>query len=639
MSRASQLHARPDWRKVRISFPQSFDQHPKRSSVTETSRRIRILAAAFLSAFLPFAAAAHAAEPQHAIAMHGEPALPTGFTHLPYANPDAPKGGRISYGMVGSFDSLNPFIVKGTAARALWDEEWGNNLWESLMVRNRDEPFTLYGLLAESVTVPEDRAWVEFAIRPEAKWADGEPVTAEDVVFSFDLLKENGRPKGWYKRVASVEATGERTVRFTFTEDADREIPLIVGLSPIFPEHAVTSEDFAKSSLDPVMGSGPYAVSEVRPGTSVTLKKRADYWGKDLAVKRGFDNFDEIRIEYFRDSNTHFEAFKKGIFDYQPESDPSRWETGYRFPAVEDGRVKLEAFKTGIPKGMNGFIFNTRRPVFSDRRVREALTYFLDFEWMNQNLFLGAYKRTSSFFEGSELSAVGRPASDEEERLLAPYPDAVLPSVMDGSWRPPQSDGSGRDRANLRKGLMLLQEAGYERQGDRLVDTKTGQPLSFQILVMSREDERLSLSYVNVLKLVGIGVNVRQVDASQYWERLKSFDFDMIRFNYAFASLSPGTEQNFRWSSGAAQTEGSFNFAGASSPAIDAMITALLSAKDRENFVAAVRALDRVLISGFYVVPLFHAPAEWVAYWTRLAHPEKSSLYGAEPTTWWERRP
>ncbi|WP_034491975.1 extracellular solute-binding protein [Afifella pfennigii] len=570
--------------------------------------------------------------------MHGAPALPPDFEHLPYANAQAPQGGRISYGMVGSFDSLNPFIIKGTAPRALWDEDWGNNLWESLMVRNRDEPFTLYGLLAESVTVPEDRSFVEFTLRPEARWADGEKVTPEDVVFSYELLKENGRPKGWYKRVASVEVTGERQVRFTFTEDADREIPLIVALSPIFPKHAVSAESFSQSSLEPLLGSGPYEVAEVRPGTSITLRKRDDYWGADLPVKRGFDNFEEIRLEYFRDANTHFEAFKKGIFDYHPEGDPGRWESGYQFPAVEEGRVKLEAFQTGVPKGMNAFIFNTRRQVFADPKVREALTYFLDFEWLNENLFLGAYARTASFFEGSELSAVGRPASREEERLLAPYRDAVVPSVMDGSYQPPQSDGSGRDRANLRQGLTLLQEAGYRREGDRLVNEKTGAPLAFEILVMSREDERLALSYKSVLELVGIVVNVRQVDASQYWERLKSFDFDMIRFNYAFASLSPGSEQNFRWSSAAAEQQGSFNFAGAANPAIDAMIKALLSAKHRESFVAAVRALDRVLISGFYVVPLFHAPAEWVAYWTRLAHPKESSLYGAEPTSWWARR-
>ncbi|WP_409976937.1 extracellular solute-binding protein [Afifella sp. JA880] len=597
--------------------------------------RLTSALAALLLGFVASILPASAQESQHGIAMHGDPKLPADFDHLPYANPEAPQGGRIAYAMVGSFDSLNPFILKGTAPRALWDDEWGNNLWESLMVRNRDEPFSLYGLLAESVTVPDDRSWISFSIHPQAKWADGEPVTAEDVVYSFNLLKDHGRPKTWYARVADVTAEGERTVRFTFDDGASRELPLLVALQPIFPKHAVSEDEFSRSSLTPLMGSGPYEVAETRPGTSIILKKRNDYWGEDLPVKRGFDNFDEIRLEYFRDTNTYFEAFKKGLFDYHREKDPSRWQTGYRFPAVEQGLVKLEKFDTGIPKGMNGFFMNTRKPVFADKRVRQALGYFLDFKWLNENLFLGAYDRTASYFEGSELSAIGRPASEEEKKLLAPYPDAVLPSVMDGSYRPPEGDGSGRDRDNFRKGLALLKEAGWVRQGGKIVNEKTGEPFAFEILVMTREDERLALAYQNALALVGISANVRQVDASQYWERLKSFDFDMIRYNLAFASLSPGSEQSFRWSSAAAESPGSFNFSGASDPAIDAMIQSLLSVRDRETFVAAVRALDRVLISGFYVVPLFHAPAEWVAYWNRLSHPSHGSLYGPEPTTWW----
>jgi peptide/nickel transport system substrate-binding protein len=576
------------------------------------------------------------AEPRHGIAMHGEPALPPDFEHLPYANPDAPQGGRIGYGNIGSFDSLNPFIVRGTAPRALWDNSWGNNVWESLLARNRDEPFSLYGLLAETVETPPDRSWVEFTLRPEARFSDGRPVTAEDVIFSAELLREKGRPnyRSYYANVERMEKAGERGVRFTFREDADREQPLLIGLMPILPKHGTDPETFDKTSFSPPFGSGPYLVERVEPGSRIVLRKDADYWGRDLPIKRGFDNFDEIRVEYFRDANAYFEAFKKGLFDINPEGDPARWATGYDFPAVQDARVVLDAFPTGTPSGMNGFVLNTRRPVFQDPLVRQALGYFFDFEWINQNLYHGLYERTGSYFDGSELSALGRAAGERERELLAPYPDAVRADVMEGAWQPPESDGSGRDRANLRKGLQLLAEAGYERQAGRLVHKETGLPLAFEILVQTREQERLALSFERTLELAGIAVSVRQVDSAQYEERRKSFDFDVVQFVYP-ASLSPGSEQYFRWSQQAAEAEGSYNLAGASRPALDAMIGAMLAATSREDFVAAVRALDRVLISGFYVVPLFHAPEQWIARWARIQHPDKGSLYGAEPTTWW----
>jgi peptide/nickel transport system substrate-binding protein len=367
----------------------------------------------------------------------------------------------------------------------------------------------------------------------------------------------------------------------------------------------------------------------------VTLTRDPDYWGRDQPAKRGFDNFDQVKIEYFRDANTLFEAFKRGLYDLNLEADPTRWATGYAFPAVADGRVVLDEFESGTPKGMNGFVFNLRNPIFQDVRVREALGYFLDFEWINRNLYNDKYRRTGSYSEGSELSALGRPASPGERDLLAPFASEVRADVMEGTYKPPVSDGSGRDRNNLRKGVELLKEAGYEIQGRTLVNKETGEPLSFEFIARDPDEERLALAFQRALSVAGITMSVRQVDTAQYWDRvLKSRDFDMMRWLYT-ASLSPGNEQIGRWSKVDAETFGQLNFPGVSSPAIDAMIKAMLAAKTREEFIDAVRAFDRVLISGFYVVPLFHAPRTWIARWARLKHPEHTSLYGAQPMTWW----
>ncbi len=600
-------------------------------SLIPTALRLAAISAIAAPALL---IAGAAAEPVHGIAMHGEPALPADFANLPYADPDAPQGGRIAYGFVGTFDSLNPLILKGNAPRGLHDVTLGNNVFESLMMRSRAEPFTLYGLIAETVDMPDDRGWIEFHLNAAARFSDNAPITADDVIFSFELLQDKGRPKGWYKKVASLEKTGERSVRFTFTDDADREIPLIVGLMPVLPKHATDPEVFGRSGLTPLIGSGPYVFGEVKPGTRVSLKRNANYWAADLPIKRGFDNFDEIRIEYFRDANSHFQAYKKGLFDILPERNPTRLETAYTFPAAAEGRVALEPFKKGTPSGMNAFVFNTRRAPFDDPLVREALTYFLDFEWINRNLYSGRYERSGSFFEGSELSALGRPASGAEKSLLQPFPGVVRPAVMDGTYKPPVSDGSGRDRKNLRTALKMLGQAGYARKGNVLVHTGTGKPLSFEFLTTTRGQERLALGFQRTLSVAGIDMSVRQVDATQFWDRLKQYDYDMIQFFWA-ASLSPGNEQNFRWSRQSAQTPGTFNYAGANEPAIDAMIEALLAAHSREDFVTAVRALDRILMSGTYVIPLFHLPDQWIARWTRIDHPDISSLYGYEPTTWW----
>jgi peptide/nickel transport system substrate-binding protein len=591
---------------------------------------------------------ARAAEPRHAIAMHGEPALPDGFHHFVYANPDAPKGGRLVQGMVGSFESLNPYIVRGLVPQGIRGPlVSGANVIsgyvvESLMARSYDEPFTLYGLVARSIETDDARSYVTFNLDPAARFSDGQPVTAEDVLFSWRLLRDKGRPnyRFYYGKVVKAQALGPHRVRFDFAGDADRELPLILGLMAVLPKHAINPDTFEEPIHTPLIGSGPYTISKVEPGKSLTLTRNPDYWGRDLPVNRGLWNFDEVRFDYYRDVESHHEAFKRGLLDLRTESDPARWQNAYDFPAVRDGRVVKEAFPSQLPKPSSFFVFNTRRTVFSDIRVREAVALLFDFEWTNKNLFFGMYRRTASFFEGSELSARGRSADARERALLAPFPDAVRPDVLDGTWSPPVTDGSGRDRTTLRRALALLAAAGYELRGTELVDRRTGRPFTFEIMVASRSDtfdeERLARLYASNLKRAGITIRVRQVDAVQFETRRIAFDFDMIQARWD-ESLSPGNEQVFYFGSHAADQNGSRNYMGVKSAAVDALIDALIKAKDRADVVAAVRALDRVLISGFYVVPLFHPPEQWVARWTGIAHPATASIMGYVPETWWRQ--
>jgi len=591
---------------------------------------------------------ADAGEAHYAIAMHGEPALAEGFKAARYVNPDALKGGRLVEGVLGSFDSLNPFIVKGLVAQGIRSPfVSGSNIIsgyvvESLMARGYDEPFTLYGLLARTVETDDARGYVTFTLDPAARFSDGQPVTPQDVLFSWQLLRDHGRPNHrlYYGKVVRAEIIGERAIRFDLTGSNDRELPLILGLMPVLPQHAVDPATFEDTTLAPPIGSGPYVVGKVEAGKSVTLKRNPEYWGRELAINRGFWNFDEIRFDYYRDANSHHEAFKKGRFDLRTETDPGRWRTAYDFPAARDGRVITEAFTSGLPKASSFYVFNTRRPVFSDIRVREAISLLFDFEWINHNLFFDLYQRSGSYFEGSELSARGRPADPLERALLAPFPDAVRPDVLDGSWSPPVSDGSGRDRAMLRRALELLSAAGYELRGGALVEARTGSPLAFEIMVAIRNDtqdeQRLALMFASNLKRAGIAARVRLVDAVQFETRRIAFDFDMIQ-NRWDESLSPGNEQAFYWSSAAADQNGSRNYMGVKSAAIDAMIATLLQAQRRADVVAAVRALDRVLISGAYAVPLFHHSDDWVAHWTRLRHPAATSASGFLLEAWWQQ--
>lgn len=578
---------------------------------------------------------ARAAGASYALAMHGEPAWPPNFTHPTYARADAPKGGRLLQGVIGTFDSLNPFIVKGLSAQSL-----RGYVFESLLARGYDEPFTLYALLAKAVETDAARTYVSFTIDPAARFSDGRPVTADDVIFSWELLRDRGRPnyRTYYIKVAKAERVGDNNVRFDLTGADDRELPLILGLMPILPKHLIDPEKFEETSFTPPVGSGPYRVAEVKPADSVTFRRNPDYWGRDLPINRGLWNFDEIRFDYFRDANTHFEAFKKGLYDLRAELDPGRWETAYDFPAVRSGQVLKENFPYGLPKGMFGLVFNTRRPMFSDLRVREAILQLFDFEWVNHNFFFDQYRRTASYFDGCDLSAAGRAAEPRERELLAPFPGAVRTDIMDGTWSPPKSDASGRDRDNLRKALALFNAAGYELKGTELIEKKTRTPFAFEILTTTRDQERLALAFSRNLKRAGIDAHVRVVDATQYERRRITFDFDMIEYRWE-QSLSPGNEQYFYWGSAAADQDGTRNYMGVKSPAIDAMIATMLSARERPDFVAATRALDRLLLSGFYVVPLYHLPQQWVARWTRIEHPGATSLYGYLPETWWAKTP
>jgi peptide/nickel transport system substrate-binding protein len=604
------------------------------------TRAMLILMAAIALAAIPAVAGSQEVKPKHGIAMLGEPALLADFSHLPYANPEAPKGGTIRYGVVGTFDSLNPFILNSmrTTARGMWDPEYGRLFFESLMVRSADEPFTLYGLLAESVAMPEDRSWMEFTINPAAKWSDGMPVIPEDVIFTYELLTEKGRPpfNARMRKIERIEKTADNKVKFTFNAESDREFPLIVaGFMPVLPKHATPVDGFENSTLTPPVGSGPYLIKSVEPGSRIAYERRGDYWGKDLPVNRGQLNFDEIVVDYFGSAQSRFEAFKKGLFDVYAEGDPAEWERAYDFPAVTEGKVKKAIFEARTPANMYAFFFNTRRPAFADLRVRQALAMLFDFEWTNRNLFFDAYTRTASFWQGSDLSALGVPASEAEKALLAPYPQAVSVDVMDGTWRPPVTDGSGRDRKVLRAALELLKQAGYATSDGKLI-APDGKPFAFEIMTKGESEERLAIAYKRSLEILGIEVAIRAADDAQYQRRLQDFDYDMILQSYT-ASLSPGAEQEGRWASASRDTPGSFNYAGASDPAIDALVDVLLKARDPESFTAAVRALDRVLMSGHYVVPLFHLKSQRVAHWDRVAYPETTPLFGVHYPVWWSK--
>jgi peptide/nickel transport system substrate-binding protein len=585
---------------------------------------------AMLALILAMGAPSHAESPKsglaivdHAIAMHGEPALPRGFTHLPYADPNAPKGGRIVFGQQGTFDSLNPLVVLGVAPDAV-----PRYVQQSLLFRSADEPFTAYGLLASRIELNEERTRLAFEIDERATFSDGRPVTAQDVLFTFEMLKTKGKPfhRSSLARVTKAQAPSPRRVEFELGDGSNRELPLVIGAMPIFAKHATNAETFGETSFKPALGSGPYVVGDIVPGATITLKRRKDFWAEDHPLTRGLFNADEIRYDFYRDANALFEAFKAGLYDIRIEPDPTRWMTGYDVPAVRDGRIIRETLEFQSPKGMTGLVFNTRRPFFADIRVREALGILFDFEWVNRNLFHGVYRRAGSFFSGSELSALGVPADAREKALLAAFPGAVREDILAGTWSPSATDGSGRDREQARRALDLLNQAGFGMVDGVLRHMKGGDALAFEITVTNRPQERLALNYAQSLGRLGIAVTVRLIDDVQYWRRLSTFDFDMIQWTWP-ASASPGNEQIGRWGSANAERKGALNYAGVASPAVDATLQALLGAREREDFVAAARTLDRLLLSGFYVVPLYYLPDTWLAHGRDIVLPARKPTY------------
>ena len=596
------------------------------------------LAGALAALLILFGGVAARAEPAHAIAMHGSPALSPDYTAFPYANANAPKGGKITYGVEGTFNSVNPFIVQGDAARGLFDQTYGYNVFESLLARSRDEAFTLYPLIAKSVETDEERSFVEFTLDERARFSDGQPVTVEDVMFSMDLLHEKSRPlyRRWLDNVQKMEATAKDKVRFTLKPGADREMPLLIALLPILPKHATDAEHFDKTTLKSMVATGPYTIARVDAGQSITLKRNPDYWAKDHPSKAGFDNYDEIQIIYFRDENTMFEAFKKGLIDVFEEKSTKRWVEGYDFPAVSDGRIVKSGFNDSLPSGMYGFVFNTRRPVFADREVRRALADLFDFEWANQNLFSGAYTRTRSFFDGSELSSHGQRLDEREKAFFQSHPGAALPEALEGTLQPAISDGSGRDRNFMRQGFDRLRAAGY-KLADKVLTGPDGKPLSFEILLRGKGGEALAAAWQRTLANLGVAVSIRSVDDAQYQQRLQTYDYDVI-LQFYYSSLSPGAEQIGRWGSGSRDLDGTYNFAGVADPAIDDAIDNLLHARSKEEFVSAVRAYDRVLLSGFYVVPLYHLDEQRVAHASTIRRPGKTAIYGYQLQTWWREQ-
>ncbi|MFC6444324.1 extracellular solute-binding protein [Shinella zoogloeoides] len=595
---------------------------------------------AFAAALFGLPATFGHAAPVHGIAMHGEPALPPDYKHFSYVNPDVKKGGRIAYGVVGTFDNLNPFILKSmrTTARGMWDPEFGNLVYESLMQRSRDEAFTMYGLIAETVEWDEDRTFIQFNLNPKARWADGEPVTPEDVIFSFELLRDKGRAP-FSRRLEAVdklEKIGEHSVRFTFSDKADRELPLLLALSPILPKHAIDVETFDRTSLASPLGSGPYKVKEIKPGEKIVYARDPNYWGKDIPAKVGFDNYDEISVEYFLQENTLFEAFKKGEIDLFQEGNPTKWARGYDFPSALSGAVVKDSVKPKTPSGMLGFVFNTRRPLFQKQELRKALTLVFDFEWVNRSLFENAYKRTQSYWQNSDLSSMGAPADAREREIAGSALSRIEPDILAGTHLLPKTDGSGRDRKVLREAMNLFQKAGYAIKGGQMVDA-AGKPLTFEIMTQNADQEKLALAYQRFLTALGVKATIRTVDDSQYQSRSQTFDYDVIIKAFP-SSLSPGIDQISYWGSISKDRDGSSNFAGVADPDVDRIIEAMLQARTAEDFRSAVRLHDRMLLSGYYVVPLYHLGEQWVAHSRHIARPETVPLYGFQFPVWWDAR-
>ncbi|PQV58485.1 peptide/nickel transport system substrate-binding protein [Defluviimonas denitrificans] len=592
----------------------------------------RIVATAMI---LTLAALPLRAAPQHGIAMYGKPALPPDFVSLPYVNPDAPKGGRIVMGVGGSFNSLNPYIVTGTPVEGL-----SLYTFETLMARSIDEPFSLYGLLAESVDTDESHTWVEYTLRPQAKFSDGSPVTVEDVMWSYETLGTKGHPRyrGAWSRVAKMEQTGPRSIRFTFTEP-DRELALLMGMRPILKKADWAGKDFEKSSLDLHIGSGPYTVGKVEPGRYISFRRDPDYWGKDLAINRGRFNFDEIRYDYFADENGLFQAFTAGLTNSYREPNAARWQNGFDIPAIASGAVVKSEIPHSRPSGMIGFVMNLRNPIFDDWRVREALIDAFNFEFVNMTLNGGTEPRITSYFSNSVLGMDHGPATGRVADLLAPFAADLPPGTIEGYSLPVGSAERSLDRKNLKTAVGLLADAGWTVQ-DGVLKNAAGEPFAFEILLAAGSTEAQSIIdiYVEALKRLGISPTVTVADTAQFKERTDRYAFDMT-YIWRALSLSPGNEQYLYWGSEVADLPGARNWAGIKSPAVDSLIGAMLNSANTDDFIAATQALDRVLTAGRTVIPLWFSKTSKIAHSANLHYPERIPLYGDwpgfQPEVWW----
>lgn len=566
----------------------------------------------------------------HALSLGDPPRYPSNFRHFDYVNPDAPKAGHFRAESNGSYDSFNPFIIKGAAAAGT------ELLFDTLTEQSDDEVFARYGLIAERIEMPADSSWIIFHINPKARFSDGKPVTAHDVIFTFELLTKNGTPmyRQYYRDITKAEVLDDRRAKFTFKDGKNPELPLIIGQLTVLPKHYWENRDFTKGGLEIPVGSGPYLVESFNPGKSVTYRRNPDYWAASHPVNRGKYNFEKITYEYFRDDTVSLEAFKAGKFDFVNESSAKNWATQYKGLNFDKGIIRTELIKHEMPQGMQGFAFNTRRDFFSDRKVREALTYALDFEWSNRALFYGQYKRTSSYFSNSELACSGLPFRDELE-LLSPFRDMLPDQLFTKPFKPPVNGDRDKLRENLKKADRLLNEAGFTVKDLKRINRTTGQPFRFEILIHQKNFERVCLPFRRNIERLGIDVSIRLVDTAQYINRVSNFDFDMIVAGIG-QSLSPGNEQVEYWHSSSADAPGSRNFAGIKNPAVDSIVEKLVTAKDRKTLITACKALDRVLLWDYYMIPQWHLPAYRVAYIDKFGKKEPFPKYNSlSIMTWW----
>jgi microcin C transport system substrate-binding protein len=591
---------------------------------------MRRLSAIFLCLLFPLGvASAAAAVTTPGMSLFGDLKYGPDFQHFDYVNPDAPKGGTVRYSAIGTFDTLNPFVIKGVPAAGIGE------IFDTLTVRSEDEPESSYGLVADKIELAPDRLSVLYTIRKEARFHDGTPMTPEDVVWTFETLRAKGQPmyRSYYGDVTKVEKEGERGVRFTFKSAENRELPQIIGEMPVLSKAYWSGRDFTKTTLDAPLGSGPYKIESLDPGRSITYRRVPDYWAADLPVNKGRFNPDVIHYDYYRDATIALEAFKAGQYDIRLENSSKDWATGYDSPALRAGLIKKEQIPNQLPAGMQGFGYNLRRPIFQDPRVREALAYGFDFEWSNKELFYGAYQRTRSYFDNSELAATGVPQG-QELQILEKFRGQIPDKVFTTEYDPPKYDGSGNIRDGLRAALKLLKEAGWTFKGEKLVNDETGQPFEFEILLDNPQFERIVLPFTKNLERMGITARVRTVDTAQYEKRMETFDYDMALVAFG-QSLSPGNEQRDYWGSQAADEEGSRNLLGIKSKVVDELIEGLIRAPDRPSLVAHTRALDRVLQYGYYVIPHYHISAFRVAYWDKFRRPATSPKYALGLDTWW----